>query len=59
MINAISATMSKVFESVAEAHDEQDPTLHIEAREIRAVRRAGGVAWFDLLEMVGQLCLIR
>ncbi len=48
-----SATMSKVFESVAEAHDEQDPTLHIEAREIRAVRRAGGVAWFDFKTLCG------
>jgi cell division protein ZapE len=31
---------------LAEAHDE-DPVLHIEAREIRARRKAGGVVWFD------------
>jgi cell division protein ZapE len=42
-----AATMDGVFNNVAEAHDEEDPTLHIEAREIRAVRRAGGVVWFN------------
>ena len=30
-----------------------DPVLHIEAREIRALRRAGGVVWFDFRELCG------
>ncbi len=45
--------MDQVFNTVAEAHDEEDPTLHIESREIRAVRRAGGVAWFNFKTLCG------
>ncbi len=48
-----AAVMDQVFNTVAEAHDEEDPTLHIEAREIRAVRRAGGVAWFNFKTLCG------
>ena len=48
-----AATMDAVFNTVAEAHDEEDPTLHIEAREIKAVRRAGGVAWFNFKTLCG------
>jgi cell division protein ZapE len=33
-------------------HDE-DPVLHIEAREIRARRKAGGVVWFDFQTLCG------
>ena len=33
-------------------HDE-DPALHIEARVIRARRKAGGVVWFDFKELCG------
>ena len=40
------------FERLAEAHDE-DPVLHIEAREIRARRKAGGVVWFDFSTLCG------
>ncbi|MDN3923011.1 cell division protein ZapE [Roseateles violae] len=40
------------FESLAEAQDE-DPLLHIEHREIRARRRAGGVVWFDFQTLCG------
>ncbi|MBU3600696.1 cell division protein ZapE [Polynucleobacter sp. 30F-ANTBAC] len=47
------AIMGNVFNTVAEAHDAEDPTLHIEAREIKAIRRAGGVAWFDFKTMCG------
>ncbi|MFK7963323.1 MAG: cell division protein ZapE [Burkholderiaceae bacterium] len=38
--------LRKAFESLTEAGDEE-PVLHIEHREIAAVRRAGGVVWFD------------
>ena len=37
---------------LAEAHDE-DPVLHIEQREIRARRKAGGVVWFDFKTLCG------
>ena len=40
------------FERLAEAHDE-DPVLHIEAREIRTRRKAGGVVWFDFSTLCG------
>jgi cell division protein ZapE len=44
--------MTRAFESLAEARDE-DPLLHIEHREIRALRRAGGVVWFDFRSLCG------
>lgn len=46
------AEMQDAFSRLAEAHDE-DPVLHIEAREIRAIRRAGGVVWFDFRTLCG------
>ncbi len=44
--------MRDAFEHLAEAHDE-NPVLHIEAREITARRRAGGVVWFDFRVLCG------
>ncbi|MDP3520185.1 MAG: cell division protein ZapE [Hydrogenophaga sp.] len=46
------AQMEDTFSRLAEAHDE-DPVLHIEAREIRAIRKAGGVVWFDFRTLCG------
>jgi cell division protein ZapE len=46
------AEMSDTFDHLAEARDE-DPLLHIEHREIRARRRAGGVIWFDFKQLCG------
>lgn len=46
------AAMAKAFDELAEARDE-DPVLHIEQRQIRAVRRAGGVVWFDFKTLCG------
>ena len=46
------AAMSEAFTRLAASADE-DPTLHIEAREIRARRRAGGVVWFDFKTLCG------
>lgn len=40
------------FTSVAETADE-DTHIHIEAREIKALRRAGGVVWFDFATLCG------
>ena len=44
------AAMGHTFDQLAPVHDE-DPVLHIEAREIRSIRRAGGVVWFDFREL--------
>lgn len=46
------AAMERAFEALAEARDEA-PVLNIEHREIRAVRRAGGVVWFDFRTLCG------
>ena len=44
--------MNEAFNQLAGVHDE-DPVLHIEAREIRARRKAGGVVWFDFTTLCG------
>ncbi len=46
------AAMRDAFNKLAETRDE-DPTLHIEAREIHARRKAGGVVWFDFKTLCG------
>jgi cell division protein ZapE len=46
------AALDAAFESLREARDEE-PVLHIEHREIRAVKRAGGVVWFDFRTLCG------
>ena len=46
------AAMAAAFDQLAETRDE-NPVLHIEAREIEARRRAGGVVWFDFKTLCG------
>ena len=46
------ADLEQAFNRLAEAHDEE-PMLHIESRDIRAVRKAGGVVWFDFRTLCG------
>jgi cell division protein ZapE len=46
------AEMREAFNKLAESADE-DPALHIESREIRARRKAGGVVWFDFKTLCG------
>jgi cell division protein ZapE len=46
------AAMDDAFKRLAECPDE-NPVLHIEAREIKARRRAGGVVWFDFKDICG------
>lgn len=46
------AAMTDAFNRLAECPDENS-VLHIEAREIKARRRAGGVVWFDFKEICG------
>jgi cell division protein ZapE len=40
------------YSKIAESED-QDPLIRIESREIRALRRAGGVIWFDFATLCG------
>jgi cell division protein ZapE len=47
--------MRRPSSQLAEAHDE-DPVLHIEARQIRHAR-AGGVVWFDFQDPVWRAAL--
>ena len=46
------AALREAFAALAEARDE-DPRLLIENRELRALRRAGGVVWFDFRTLCG------
>jgi cell division protein ZapE len=46
------AKMCLAFAQLAESPVE-DPVLHIEAREIHAKRKAGGVVWFDFKTLCG------
>ena len=46
------AEMADAFAKVAESPDEE-PILQIEAREIQAKRKAGGVVWFDFKTLCG------
>ena len=49
---AADKAMHEAFTRLAETRDE-DPVLHIESREIRARRKAGGVVWFDFKTLCG------
>ncbi len=46
------AALQATFGQLAEARDES-PVLMIEHRELRALRRAGGVVWFDFRTLCG------
>jgi cell division protein ZapE len=50
--DAAEAAMQAAFDRLKEAGDE-DPVMNIEHREIRALRRAGGVVWFDFRNLCG------
>ncbi len=49
---ASDRALSKAFEALAETPDET-PVMTIEAREIRALRRAGGIVWFEFAVLCG------
>ena len=49
---ATDAELRSAFEAIAEVKDE-DPRLEIETRTVRALRRAGGVVWFDFATLCG------
>ena len=46
------AAMARAFTQLAEARDE-DPVMQIEHRSLPALRRAGGVVWFDFKTLCG------
>ncbi len=46
------AAMALAFSELAESRDE-DPVLQIEARQIQAKRKAGGIVWFDFKTLCG------
>jgi cell division protein ZapE len=47
-----NTAMTLAFNALAEQHDE-DPVLHIESRNILAMRKAGGIVWFDFKTLCG------
>jgi cell division protein ZapE len=49
---AADQALRHAWAKVAETADE-DPIVHIEAREIRSLRRAGGIIWFDFATLCG------
>lgn len=52
-LNAASdAALRAAYAKIAETADE-DPRIRIEAREIRALRRAGSTIWFDFATLCG------
>lgn len=44
--------MEQAFLALADTRDE-DPVLHIESRQIYALRKAGGIVWFDFKTLCG------
>ena len=50
--DAADAAFKRAFDELAEARDE-DRVLHIEHRELKSLRRAGGVVWFDFRTLCG------
>ncbi|CAN5456998.1 cell division protein ZapE [soil metagenome] len=49
---AADSALRAAFAKIAETPD-QNPVLHIEHREIKSLRRAGGVVWFDFATLCG------
>jgi cell division protein ZapE len=49
---AAEAAMAKAFGQLAEVRDEE-PVMQIEHRTLQALRRAGGVVWFDFKTLCG------
>jgi cell division protein ZapE len=49
---ASDRALREAYAKIADTADE-DPRVHIENREIRALRRAGGVIWFDFATLCG------
>ena len=50
--SANDSALRNTFSKIAETAD-QEPVIRIEAREIRALRRAGSIIWFDFATLCG------
>ncbi len=50
--DSANAALAKHFDALAERADE-DPVMTIEHRKVAALRRAGGVIWFDFATLCG------
>ena len=50
--HAADSALRHAFEALADTADE-DPRIHIESREIRCLRRAGSIIWFDFATLCG------
>ncbi len=50
--DAADAAMAEAFGHLAESRDEE-PVMQIEHRSLQALRRAGGVVWFDFKTLCG------
>src|SRR5690606_20576435 len=50
--DAAQSALAEAFDAIAETPP-QPPVLHIENREVRALRLAGGVVWFDFATLCG------
>ena len=50
--SARAAALQEAFNQLADTPP-QEPLLHIEHREIRALRLAGSVVWFDFATLCG------
>jgi cell division protein ZapE len=50
--DAAEAALARAFDELSEARDE-DPVMQIEHRSLRALRRAGGLVWFDFRTLCG------
>ena len=49
---ASDAALRRAYAGISESADE-DPRVRIEEREIRSLRRAGGIIWFDFATLCG------
>ncbi len=50
---ATDAALLETFHRIAETEDEDATELEVEGRTLRALHRAGGLAWFDFMALCG------
>ena len=50
---AADAALLASFRRIAETEDEDQAELEVEGRTLRALRRAGGIVWFDFMALCG------
>lgn len=50
---ATDAALAETFDRIAESADEDAAELEVEGRTLAALRRSGGLAWFDFMVLCG------